>query len=221
MGDSVKKNIGRIIAILIFLVIVFGGILLGRTLVYKYNLNHNTDYTIFKVLTVVNRKEKEQVLDGNIKTITELCGSDIGVCQKVVGYVILNNEKYDLYINYDFDHISDYNSFFKMGKIKVGNFSNISDFAVLNDNYLVTTELLENDKFLIHIIDTTGKEIKNLDGYYYHNLRISMIKNEIYYYNCDDYDINEKGEKALYYYNLIDNQGKIISKEVSKEYGKC
>lgn len=217
-----KKKTGVTLAIIVFIIILVIGIILGKYLATKYNEKHHTNYGVLDLLIVnnENKEEQKEVLSEGIKKISDLCETDTGLCDKDLGYLTLNGTKVDFKITYNFDNANEEINYFKLDDVKVGNFIKLNNFYVLNKEYLLVTEPKDNNNYLIHLYNSKGKEVKQFDGTYY-NSEISLNSSEIYYYYCDASDLDPNNQKALHYYSIIDTNGTITNKEISKEYGKC
>lgn len=145
---------------------------------------------------------------------------DIGLCNKNVGVLKLNNQNYDLFINYNFDNSAEEISYFKIGNVKVGNFANFGEFTTLNNKYLIVTENINNtSNYQINIYQADGKKVNAFEGTY--NKEYLVIKDsKLYFYHCDHNDTFEN-KFAMKYYEIkaLDND---VQKElINKEYLNC
>lgn len=218
-GDQMKKSVGPLLAIIVFIFILIIGFFLGKKIAYDYNQKNNTNYNIFEILTIDN-KEINYILSGNKKTVIDLCKQDIGLCNKNVGVLKLDNQNYDLFLYYNFDNLAEEISYFKIGNVKVENFANFGEFTTLNNKYLIVTENINNtSNYQINIYQADGKKVNAFEGTY--NKEYLIIKdNKLYFYHCDHNDAFEN-KFAMKYYEIkvLDND---VQKElINKEYQNC
>lgn len=216
-----RNKIGVMIAVLVFSIILISGFALGKYLAFNYNKEHNTNYGVMDMLTIENKDLPGDVLKNEIKSVNALCETDTGLCDKNLGYIKLNDQKYNLYLYYNFDNFDQSINYFKIGNIKVGDFVKLNNFYIFNQKYLIVTEPNNlNDNYLIHIYNSEGKEIKSFDGTYY-NGELELKDNSLYYYYCDSTRLDANNLKALIYYNIKETNNNINNIEISIEYGKC
>lgn len=182
-----KKLTGPLIAVLVFLVILVGGFFIGKYVSAKYNEKNNTNKNLFEILKIV----QEDIpiiypLEEEAKTLKELCDKDTGICNKEVGRIILDEVELKLFIYSDFDNPNDEaTTYFKLNDTKIGSFVYLDKFVIINNKYLVVSEINSNDNnYTIHIYDKTGKEVAGYDATNV-TKQFEIIENELHFEYCN------------------------------------
>lgn len=220
-----KKKIGPIIAVLVFIIVIVCGYFLGVYIAKEYNEKHNTNKNIFQILKVeISNIPINYVLEKGPKNIKELCGKDTGICDKSVGRVVLNNVESKLHLYVNFDNPNDEaTTYFKLNKTKIGSFIYLDNFAILNNDYLVVTETNSyNNNYKIHIYDYKGKELVSYNGT---NIakKFEIKDNNLYFYYCNPADSQNIEGNSLpkVSYFKVNPDDVTNKKEVSFEYKAC
>ncbi len=219
-----KKIIGPILAVFVFVFILFGGYFIGKYIANQYNEKHNTKMSLLEIIKVETQNIPiNYLLKDGPKNIKELCGKDTGLCNKDVGVITLNNIDIALYIYYNFDNPNDDAvNYFKLRNTKIGSFVFLEDFAILG-NYLIVTEPNSyNNNYIIHIYDYNGKEVAHHAATNI-NKQYEVKNNNLYYYYCDSADTKDENGIILPKISYIKvNSDKVTEKsEESFEYKAC
>ena len=205
---------GIIMAFVVFFIVLALGFSLGKYIAIKYNESHGTNYSLLKVLTIVSESKPQKLTYQTNYKITSLCQKSTGICDKEVGTFQMNQE-HSLKVYYDFDNLDQKINYVKLDDTKLGTYTNINNVLITN-TYIIITETIKGDNYHIYLYNEAGKLEKTLNATY-RNGEIFADNNELYYYYCDQEDLNENGEKALKQSQLKD----LKSIEKTKEYGKC
>lgn len=224
VGDQMKKkkkDYGWILAIFVFIIIVIACFFVGKYLYYKFGFGKKAIIEKNNISTVYNYGDQDSKITSitfeNIKSISDLCGFDTGVCEKTVGQITLEDKPYNLYLYYNFDNTDEETAYLKINDTKIGNFVSLKSFYIYNNKYLVITELIKDtNNYNIHFYNSLGKEVKNITSTY-NDGEIIIKDNVIYYYYCDINNVDTINGVPLKYYKL----NELNNDYISSEYGKC
>ncbi len=220
-----KKTLGPIMAVLIAAIVIVGGYFLGKYVSKYFHEKMSSKEEVEKEVTIIKEDvEIDYPLNDGTKTLAELCGKDTGICNTSVGHINLNDVELNLRIYTNFDNPDDDAlTYFTLNDVKIGSFVYLSDFVIIDNNYLLVTELNSNtNNYVIHIYDHAGKEVASYAA--------TMIRNgyevngdNLYYYYCSNTDTIIEEELPLsrvsYFKVNADNITEKI--EESFEYKEC
>ncbi len=220
-----KKAIGPLMGIVVFIVIVIGGYFLGKYIAYEYNKKHNTNKSIFEILKIENTDVPiNYVLADGPKTLDELCKKDTGVCNQDIGKITLDKVDLNFNIYANFDNPDNLvTTYFKIGDKKIGSFVYLENFEIFNSKYLLVTEPNSyNNNYVIHLYNNKGKELMSYDAT---NIvsNYKITNGELTFYYCNGTDTNEVEGEILprVSYFKVSSDNILEKKEVSYEYKKC
>ena len=221
---NVKKQIGPLLAVVVFVILLLLGFILGKSIAYAYNKKHGTDLGIFEIITIEKSNVPiNYILKENPKTIQELCGKDTGICDGEVGTLTLEQIDTKLHVYANFDNPNEAaTTYFKIGNKKISSFIYIDSFAILDSKYLVVTEPnSDNNNYIVRIYNYKGTELMNYDAT---DLTSYDIKAQNLYFDyCSPDETREENGETLNNYIRYKVNSKDVLKPIieSSNYQKC
>jgi len=188
------KHKGPVLAVLLVLILILVGFYLGRYISMEYQRRNNNTETIFNViLRQTTTSEIQYILTGEAQTINELCGMESGLCEKALGRISLNRVDIDLRIAIDLDNPA-LGATIQMNNHFINVFGTLDRMIIMDERYLVFTELLENNNYVIHVYNHRGQQLIS----YISNINeIEFGSNYFYFEYCyeEDYYVIEANEE--------------------------
>jgi len=225
-----SKHKGSLLAFALVVIIVLIGFNLGRYISYEYN--RRQVYGFFNViLHQTTEIPINYILNDGPKPINELCERETGLCEKELGIISLNRIDINLSVNINLDNPADGNTFIRMNDQQINILGTLNLLMIMDNRFLVITELGENNHYTIRIFNHRGQELIyypaiNLDNDF------SLEGNNLLFSYCDrnDISINEaneeeeliESEEMFRYHRFLVSSDDIMQRiSISSEYKKC